>query len=378
MPDGPSEETRARTLAALRAAAARPDVLPLFRRRTMLTPLKIAAAVLLTGAGLFYWTTAPQVVATVAFAEVAEKLRDAHTLSFLTTTQVPGLKEPMVIRYLYREPGLMRSESPGGGPVTIFDTLQGKLLILDRSKKSALFMEGATPKGPNAPRDFVADTVKGMRTLGQQQGEPAGRERIGGVEAQGFRVLQGGNTLVVWADPKTRLPLRIDITTQLQGKEVRGTLTELVLDPPLDDSLFRLEAPDGYTIQNAKVGSLLPSPEEVVTRLLRAYSDKFHGTFPPKLDDPAAYEKLFPPVKPGQSPTVDPEFMELTLSLTRVLLLPRELKDYGYKADGVKRGDADKIVFWYRPAGAEKYRALYGDLHVGDVAADQLPEKPKP
>jgi hypothetical protein len=44
----------------------------------------------------------------------------------------------------------------------------------------------------------------------------------------------------------------------------------------------------------------------------------------------------------------------------------------------VKLGDADKIIFWYKPEGETKYRAVYGDLHVGDVSADQLPGKPKP
>lgn len=49
-------------------------------------------------------------------------------------------------------------------------------------------------------------------------------------------------------------------------------------------------------------------------------------------------------------------------------------------ADGQARpkGDAAKIVFWYKPEGSDKYRALFGDLHAADVTADQLPEKPKP
>ena len=51
---------------------------------------------------------------------------------------------------------------------------------------------------------------------------------------------------------------------------------------------------------------------------------------------------------------------------------------FGYKSDGVKLGDADKILFWYRPEGATQYRALYGDLHAADVTEDKLPEKPKP
>jgi hypothetical protein len=44
----------------------------------------------------------------------------------------------------------------------------------------------------------------------------------------------------------------------------------------------------------------------------------------------------------------------------------------------VKLGDAGKIIFWYQPEGETKYRVVYGDLHVGDVSADQLPETPKP
>ena len=57
----------------------------------------------------------------------------------------------------------------------------------------------------------------------------------------------------------------------------------------------------------------------------------------------------------------------------------RSLKDgFGYRSEGVKLGDADKILFWYRPDGGAQYRALYGDLHAADVPADKLPEKPKP
>ena len=51
--------------------------------------------------------------------------------------------------------------------------------------------------------------------------------------------------------------------------------------------------------------------------------------------------------------------------------------EYGYKADGVKLGDADKIIFWYKPKDAAKYRALFGDLHAADVDAGQLPKQPK-
>jgi hypothetical protein len=59
---------------------------------------------------------------------------------------------------------------------------------------------------------------------------------------------------------------------------------------------------------------------------------------------------------------------------TAVEVLRRSKKDHGYKPEGVKLGDRDKIIFWYRP---EKNRAVLGDLHIADVTAGQLPDKPK-
>jgi hypothetical protein len=41
-------------------------------------------------------------------------------------------------------------------------------------------------------------------------------------------------------------------------------------------------------------------------------------------------------------------------------------------------GDAGKILFWCRPAKSEKFRALRGDVHRADVAADELPENREP
>ncbi len=50
------------------------------------------------------------------------------------------------------------------------------------------------------------------------------------------------------------------------------------------------------------------------------------------------------------------------------------LKDQQYAGNGVKLGEADKAIFWYRPEGAETYRVIYGDLSVKDVAAENLPK----
>jgi len=59
------------------------------------------------------------------------------------------------------------------------------------------------------------------------------------------------------------------------------------------------------------------------------------------------------------------------------LLFIRFFKGEGkwhYAGKGIKLGDADKAIFWYQPKGSQTYRVIYGDLHVEDVAQENLPE----
>jgi hypothetical protein len=120
------------------------------------------------------------------------------------------------------------------------------------------------------------------------------------------------------------------------------------------------------------------NPEKAASDLLRIFAEKTGGAFPKSLDDPAAFEQIVP--KQDQKSAIpDSETLRIVQSVTRFMMATRSLKEkFGYRSDGVKLGDADKILFWYRPDGAAGYRALFGDLHADDVTADKLPEKPKP
>ena len=48
--------------------------------------------------------------------------------------------------------------------------------------------------------------------------------------------------------------------------------------------------------------------------------------------------------------------------------------DWHYAGSGVKLGDASKAIFWYLPKDSKTYRVIYGDLHVKDVAPENLPK----
>lgn len=50
-----------------------------------------------------------------------------------------------------------------------------------------------------------------------------------------------------------------------------------------------------------------------------------------------------------------------------------ESKSFRYLGNGVKLGEAGRIVCWYRVKGAQTYRAVYGDLTIKNLRPDELP-----
>ena len=97
--------------------------------------------------------------------------------------------------------------------------------------------------------------------------------------------------------------------------------------------------------------------EKAAADLLRIFAEKNGGIFPKRLDDPEEFQKFIPKqVKPSAIP--DSETFRIIQSVTRFMMATRQLKDgFGYRPNGVKLGDADKILFWYRPDGGTSYRA---------------------
>ncbi len=375
IPEGPSEQTTARTLAALRAADDAPAIVPLKRRRVMLSILKAAGAILASAGGLLYLGSYPPASATTEFTEVARKLQDAHTLSFRQIMTITG-QDAQTAQISYKVPGLLRSEAvPAGGQVAIVDVPHGKSLILNPADKSALLLEEPLAQGRPRKLDPAASMIEDMRRLAQKDGEPVGEKVIGDVHARGFHVKEQGQDMTVWIDPEKRLPLLVEVKGRVAGLEFHMTLADIRLDPKLDESLFVLDPPAGYALR--KMGAkLVMTAEEAVVRLLRTYAEISGGSFPSRIDDFNSLRQVLSREKITKIPEADR--YELASATAFIVGFTQPTKDhYGYKADGIKLGDAKSIIFWYKPDGKTTYRVVYGDLHFGDVAADKLPEKPK-
>jgi outer membrane lipoprotein-sorting protein len=369
VPPGPPETIDARTLAALRAGTLAPRRPLLFRWRGARPALRLTAALLLLAGGLVYLGGMTRVGPSLVFARVAQRFR-AHTLAYQMTAQSPQFKQTVTMQVFLTEPGLARIEGPLG-QITVCNSEQNqsKILSLVPITKTAVLLVQKGPKQPSKQADPM-EMVQQLRELAEKNAEPAGRRQFGDVEAQGFRVQEGNTEWLIWADPKTRLPLQVEFTWP---DGTRGTMSEFRFNPKLDDALFSLEVPEGYKLQPVELENL--TPEEHLVRMLRYCAETSAGQFPKRLDDTVAL--MMRRAKSKDRP--EPESMRLAASIVRAGMFVTSLKGaYGYRPDGTKLGDSNKILFWYRPAAATKYRALYGDLHWADLTTDQLPEVPKP
>jgi len=331
------------------------------RRRRVNMALR--AAVVLAAGSLVVVGAFLRSGATLAFADVAQQFRDANTLSFQMTLQSPlipklvaGKTGNMEMQVFLKEPGRFRAEGAFGLiGIASLEQDQSKLLVLHPLTKIAVL---AVAKG-NLQQLGYSDPmewINALRALAGKSAQPAGNRRIGAVEAQGFLIREDEQETLVWADPKTRLPILIE-TSSADGARI--TFSDFRFNPALDDALFDLDAPEGYKLVPFDIEAL--PPEESLARMLRSYAQTSGGKFPTRLEDAIAKD------------------MQGALNFVCAMMFIDSLEqDYGYRPEGARLGDAGAILFWYRPAEGAKSRALYADLHWADLDPHQLPKEAGP
>jgi len=168
-------------------------------------------------------------------------------------------------------------------------------------------------------------------------------------------------------------------------------LRDIVLDAKVDDSLFSLKAPEGYSVKHESASHVT---EQEMLDYLGAFVEFNDRAFPDeafpayyKLDKenaamgkPAsqqtAIEKKYIAMDYRHQPMGTPfDFFRPRATFFRVTHDFVE-DSFRYLGKGVKLGEKDRIVCWYKlkdAKDANTYRVVYGDLSVKDVAAKDLP-----
>jgi len=311
----------------------------------------------------------------VTFAQAIQPILDANTAILDIVIGAEDANSP-VIHDVILGSRIRRTLSNVPGSVSIIDIQAGRILSLDESKKEAAYINlKGLPSIPNY-LDHLKNILVKLQDSPHFMTEDLGVQQIDGRDAVGFRMKHPKVEIVLWADARTGLPVRIE---QNEG-QLTVICKNLQFGVSLDESLFNMEVPEDYSEQKVEL-DLLGSTEADFVEGLRLLAETFgDGQFP----DSVTVEDYL-----KQVPAVQQKVKELKLSseeetaigvkIQNYLLFTRFFKGEGkwyYRGKGVELGDDETPIFWYRPKDSATYRVIYGDLHVEDVARENLPEPP--
>lgn len=329
--------------------------------------------------GLNPWARGPG----QAFGAVVEQFRSARTVTFTMIIEMEDLQPIMPTmrqEMAFKEPGYARAEVPSAGLITIFDMTQGKGVMLNSTTKSFMEMDV-----PDSPADQPAlSLVEQLRTSPDRADELLGEREMDGRRVLGFLVTREGKRISVWVDAETWDLVRVETGINEAGRVV---LTDFRFNVDLDDSLFSLTPPDGYTrLEGVQVDMSEPDEQDLIY-LLRVWAEHARdGLFPPTLDpaklvqaaaeEARAAKAATPPDQAWDEELSQSEALGQTMRLTRGLMFVGQMKpgnDWHYAGEGVQLGEAATPICWWRPDGSETYRVIYGDLSIEDVAPEKVP-----
>lgn len=310
---------------------------------------------------------------TVTWAQVIEPILNARTVVY---DFVIGDEEsnPVIMHEIVVGTRIRRTISNLPGMTQIIDLENGKMLVLLAIDKTAAYVDikGVLQERSKSYIEFVRKVL--MELKDSPDVEELGEQEIEGQKAIGFTVRGRNQEVKIWADPKTADPIRVE----LRLGQLFGILKNFQFDEPIKDSLISMEVPPDYTLEEAEVDFTKGTEEDFIESLRIWAEVLLDGKFPEAVGT-ENYMKQMPLIgeKLAQSGLSEDEAAKLGMTLPRGMFFLQILETdgkYHYAGKGVKLGDSDKAIFWYRPEGSETYRVIYGDLGVKDIAAENLPK----
>ena len=160
----------------------------------------------------------------------------------------------------------LRRQEVENGDIHIID-MRGKDAItveLKPAQKKAIVttLIGAGPrKDPHI--------IEMVKRYDQVSTERLGTKKVNGKTLHGFRHSPNKyNEFTVWVDPKTKLPVEVEIKHPNRGQTI--FMDEFEFDFELDPSAFSTEVPDGYEVENLTLDYRPTEPKQITAEEIRA------------------------------------------------------------------------------------------------------------
>lgn len=396
--DVPPEQI-AQLVAVLRQAADRPYPVTFTQRVKNMRPITkiaVAASVLIVLAGLASWLV-PGTGVAVAFADVAEALNNVHSATWKTTSVVEiEVPEKKTVTFstnsMFLAPSRERTETTADGAtsaaISIIDGQKDKVITLVPATKTATVINLKNFPATDSP---FGRTFQGLRELvaKAQSGKEGKVDRLGlqtidDRAAEGFRIQLGSIEVKIWANPKTLLPIRAEYkSTDPKGSTL---LTDFRFNVPLDESLFSVDVPPGYTVQQtAQIDA--SKPWGFLTGALKMAAECNGGVFPSELRGEHGVVSIIQRATPallenrkGSPDEVRKLSMDVSMNVAGFLgfinAAPPDAVHYAGK--DVKLGTPNRPVLWLTPPRLRgRCIVIYADLSVKEVPAEEAPKVPE-
>jgi len=311
------------------------------------------------------------------YASVVEQLQNARTMTYSIVTRTPVENMPTLrVEMIFMEPGYMRTTTPDGY-TNIIDWAQNRGISIWPMNKQYIDFEASNYRHDQARNPF--EVVENLRTLPSQADESLGEKIIDGRLLEGFRVTKDDTINTVWIDPQTQQLVRVEMEyTNAPG--MNTIMTDFQFNVELDDSLFSLTPPAGFTPLEVQADVSTVTEQDLIEYLQLWSNWTTDGTFPPTFNPVDLPKVTAEMIKQGEFGDREESTLEqsenaavMYRGIMFVVQLPAE-SNWRYAGENVSFGEAEKPIFWYKPAGSETYRVIYGDLNIKDVAAENLPK----
>lgn len=400
IPDVLPSDQVAQLAAAVQHAANQPNATSLVERIKNMKPrtrFAVAAAALIAVVGLTSWLELGSGAA-LAFGDVAEALTNVRSARWKTTSVVKWPQSEAKTAHgigMFLAPSHERMEriQDGQKSIMIWDGSKDKATALAPEAKTATVMTLKNlPKGHPLGTSFLQlrESVLNAKNSEAGKAESLGVKVIDGQKAEGFRTRHGDLEVTIWADPKSSLPIRVETVTSGEI-EVRIVRTDFEVDVDLDESLFSLAPPEGFTVRKMQL-DLPQKPLVMLARTLGTAAECNAGVFPPTLRGEQGIEGIMPRIagvwekKYGKGPpkgagaaAMQKAVGELAMNMGGAIAILNGLSpehDWHYAGKDVKLNAPNRAIFWWRPRNSDNYEVIYADLSVKDVAPQDLPKAP--
>lgn len=377
-PAGPEPALIDQTLLRLSQANASPTEETHSRRiLTMKGIIKLAiAACIALLVGLLVFNRPPD-RSSLAFGAVLDRVQNVKTLRFKmeSVVQMPNGKEQVGTSVITCTESRMRHELLNS--VSLTDYEKGQMLILQPRDQRATRM--TMQNIPPEQRD--ANLLAEFRKLTAEQGKSLGTKEFDGRTLHGFEIAKGPQVMKVWADPETKLPVRIDsVMRSPTVPDATATMTEFEWNVPVDPAKLSLEIPEGYTVNDVAV-DVSPANEQDLLDGLKAMATLNGGRFPDRLDTYGLADvmKTFVTTnRPASAEAAKAQQTVMTQLANKAahglaFILPDNGADWRYAGSGVALGEANRPILWYRVDKSTDYRVIDADLDAKTVDAANLP-----